>query len=146
MKEKLTNVCTYPEAWSEKNGQRYPAAEMGYMRAYHDKYRWWNTAFPVHPELHDPKLIKEFDRVYNAFAREFEDLAAVERFFSERGEQIGPDEYNAYLELKYGFYWFRVRIGWGDYNLHLHCLSRAELLKARDGRNNDGETQADHAL
>ena len=63
LKEKLTKINPCPEAWNDRDGSKYPKAEMGYLRCDHDGSRWWNTVWRVHRELETPELMSELDAV-----------------------------------------------------------------------------------
>ena len=127
MKERMTNICPFADAWQDKDETRYPKSEVGYIRADYED-RWWNTVWPIHRQLETPELVREFDAVYAAFCREFPDFHAVCDFCRTSAEPTSSDtEYNAYLEGEHGVYWFRFITRYRDYNLYLHCLSRAVL-------------------
>lgn len=123
---RTSNPC--PQAWEDVDETGRPRAEVGYIRADHDRYRWWNTVWPVHRELTTTEIAAEIDSVYDAFIREFPDLTAVSRFCREQAESTSCDtEFNAYLEMPLAFYWLRLITRQGDYNLYLHCVSKAAL-------------------
>lgn len=129
MRELLQKHLFFRQAWLDSVDSR-PNSEVGYIRADHDGWRWWNTVWPIHKELETPELLAEFDAVYNAFTQEFANLNEVGRFCQKSAEAVGTDrgvEYNAYLMGEYGFYWLRMNTRKKEYNLYLHCYSRAML-------------------
>ena len=121
------NPC--PQAWADLgNDGRHPKAEVGYIRADFNGYRWWNTVWPVNKALETPEIVAEIDAVYDAFLRDFPSLEAVRRYCRERAEETSCDtEFNAYLEMPLGFYWLRLITRDRDYNLYLHCISKVAL-------------------
>ena len=133
--DKLTAENPCPEAWENKDENGRPRSELGYIRADHDGHRWWNTVWPVHnDELFTPELAKEFDGVYDAFIEAFPNLAALQRFCGDKAEATADStEFNVYLEEPLGFYWFRLITRKGDYNLYLHCISKAALQSKTGG-------------
>lgn len=129
MKEELMKTNPHPQVW-EGLEHRYPNSELTYFRADHDGYRWWNTLWPVNRGLETKELTTEFDGVYNDFIKEFPTLDALRRFCQINAQPTGdPTEFNLYLERKHGFYWLRVITRKGDYNLYLHCLSKAAMTE-----------------
>lgn len=127
MKEKLTKNNPYPQVWQNMDG-RNPSGEMGYIRADNDGFKWWSKAFPIHKELETKELIAELDSVFEAFTAEFPTMDELADFCLEKAEPTSdPDEFNAYLELEYGFYWFRMITRTHDYNLYLHCISKTAM-------------------
>ena len=69
-------------------------------------------------------------QIYVAFQKAFPDLNALRDYVqhdAERGED--PTEGNAYLEMEHGCYWLRFITRKGDYNLYLHALSRAAMIR-----------------
>jgi len=130
LKEKLVARCAYPRLWDEANCDNtgYPVSEMGYFRCDNDGYWWHNTVWPVHQEISTPELMAEFDAVLDAFRRTFKDLSAMRSWCGKYAGRTGSyDEYNAYYEGDHGFYWFRMITRRGDYNLYLHCYSKAAM-------------------
>lgn len=128
--DKLTKICPFPSIWEDKDENGRPRSELGYIRADHDGYRWWNTVWPVNKGLNDDDLIDEFDAVYNAFTEAFPSRTAMERYCMRELEPASTEgtEYNAYLDLDGpGFYWLRMITRKGDYNLYLHCYSKKAI-------------------
>ena len=134
LKEKLKNTCSFRRVWEEKGEERYPQCELCYVRAYHDGNQWWNSVFPVHPELKTQELVKEIDGIYVAFQKAFPDLKTVCDYVVHNAEQgDDPTEGNAYLEMEHGCYWLRLITRKGDYNLYLHVLSKAAMAGNANG-------------
>ena len=126
--EKLTSKNPCPQAWQDKSENGYPKSEMGYFRCDYDGYKWWNTVWPINRELETPELIREFDSLYDSFRQVFPSREAMTIYCRSHAEPTSDStEYNAYLELEHGFYWFRMITRKGDYNLYLHCISKAAL-------------------
>ena len=131
-KKKITDINPCPAAWTDKADNGHPVAEMGYFRADYDGCRWWNTVWPINKHHETPELIAEFDSVLDDFFNAFPSLSVMTRFAEEYAEPTADStEYNAYLDLKYGYYWMRMRTIPKDYNLYLHCISKA-ALKLKD--------------
>lgn len=129
MREKLTKNNPHSQIWQSMDG-RNPSSEMGYIRADNDGYKWWSRAFAVHKELETKELITELNSVFEDFIAEFPTMDELADFCLEKaGPTSDPDEFNAYLELEHGFYWFRMIIRTRDYNLYLHCISKAAMSK-----------------
>lgn len=134
LKDKLIRENPYPQAWQDKGDNGYPRSELGYFRCDYDGYRWWNTVWPVNGHLSEPELVKEFDSVYDAFLKAFPTREKMRKYCQEQAEPTSDGtEFNAYLDLKYGFYWLRMITRQGDYNLYLHCLSKAALAQKSGG-------------
>ena len=137
--EKLSNKNPCPEAWQDKGENGYPKSEMGYFCCDYDGYKWWNTVWPVNRELETPELIREFDSLYDDFLKVFPSREAMGVYCRSHAEPTSdPTEFNAYLELEHGFYWLRMITRKGDYNLYLHCLSKAALAGNKGGQDDDG--------
>lgn len=99
---------------------------MGYIRAYFDGYRWWNTAFQVHRKLETPERIAELDALYALFRRQVKSLQALGAFCRRyAGPDDDPDEFNGYVRTEHGVYWFRFILRKGDYNLYLKAFEPA---------------------
>lgn len=130
LSEKLTAHCPYPRMWDADNcdNTEKPVSELGYFRCDYDGYQWHNTAWPVHSNLFTQELASELDAVYDAFCRSFKTLTAMSKWCHLFGGKTGAyDEFNAYYEGELGFYWFRMITRRGDYNLYLHCYSKAAM-------------------
>ena len=123
---KTENPC--PEAWECKGENGYPISEMGYLRCDNDGHQWWSTAWPVNRKLESPGLIAEFDEVCASFRRAFPTREAMAQWCREQAQPTSdPTEFNTWYEGKHGIYWLRMITRRGDYNLYLHCLSKAAL-------------------
>lgn len=130
LKDKMTARCHYPRLWDAANcdDTRKPVCELGYFRCDNDGYWWHNTVWQVHWNLFTQELAAEFDGVLDAFRRSFKDLAAMRQWCYANAGRCGcSDEFNAYYEGDHGFYWFRMITRRGDYNLYLHCYSKATM-------------------
>ena len=135
--EKLSNENPCPQAW-QKGENGYPRSELGYFRCDYDGYRWWNTVWPINRSLGTPELITEFDSVYDAFLKAFPTREAMRKYCLAHAEPTSEGtEFNAYLTMEYGFYWLRMITRKGDYNLYLHCISKAALA----GHEGDQDTE-----
>lgn len=124
LKDRLLTTCSFKELWEKKGDNGYPKAELAYFRCDWEGH-WWNTVWPINREWETPELVKEFDGLKEAFFREIPTFDAMVRFCEQHCEKIGKDEYNAYFEGEHGLYWFRFIARYRDYNLYLHCYSRA---------------------
>ena len=128
LSDKLMNKNIHPEIWNDLGDSRYPACELGYFRCDHDGHTWWNKVFPVNNSLYSKALGDEFDMVYKSFTKSFKDRHAMAKWCNICAEPTADDtEFNAYLELNHGYYWFRMITRRGDYNLYLHCYDRREM-------------------
>lgn len=125
LKSLLVCTCPFPQVFDDLDVNKRPKAEIGYFRADHDGSHWWNTVWPAyHKELETPELIDEFNTVYETFIETFPTLSDMKDYCLEYAEPTeDPTEFNAYLELKHGWYWLRL-ITRRDYNLYLHCYSK----------------------
>ena len=136
---RLTTSCSFMDAWENKGDGRYPESELCYIRAYHDGDRWCMSVFPVNWHLKTKKLAAEADEVYANFKKAFPSLKAVRDYVEHDVEPLDgdPTEGNAYLELEYGRYWFRMITRKGDYNLYLHVLSKSAMGKLYEEQDDD---------
>lgn len=76
----------------------------------------------------------EFDSLYVAFLKTFPTRDAMRVYCEAHAERTTDGtEYNAYVELEHGFYWLRMIPRKGDYNLYLHCISKAALAPKSGG-------------
>ena len=117
---KLTKTCPCPDAWDRKNERGYSAAELEYFRCDYDGYRWWDTVWPINPEVETPELTEEFDAVLEAFKETFPTLDDLKDYCHKHLlPHPSPIEFNVWLDLD----------GPGYYNLYLHCLSKAALAE-----------------
>ena len=135
MKERMTARCAYPRLWDAENcdDTGYPVSELGYFRCDNDGYWWHNTVWPLHQDISTPELTDEFNAVLDAFRRSFKDLSAMRKWCYASAARTGDyDEFNAYYEGEHGFYWFRMITRRGDYNLYLHCFSKAVMQSGQD--------------
>jgi hypothetical protein len=90
--------------------------------------QWWSTAWPVNRALETPELIAELDGGFVGFRKAFRNREAMARWCREHAQPTSdPTEFHAWYEGKHGSYWLRMITRRGDYNLYLHCLSRAAL-------------------
>ena len=125
--DKITWENPHPEIWRDKETQ-YPDCELGYFRCDYDGYRWWNTVWPSHNELNTYELVKEFDSLYDEFLETFPTRDAMSAYCKTHAKPTSDaTEFNAYVELEYGFYWLRMITRKGDYNLYLHGFSKAAM-------------------
>ena len=128
LKNELMSENIHPEVWSDKNSDGNVSSELGYLRADHDGYRWWNKFWPVNPSLLTVKLRDEFNMVYDSFRKAFKDREDMAAWCHKSAAPTADDtEFNAFLELEHGYYWFRLITRRGDYNLYLHCYSRKAM-------------------
>ena len=125
LSEKMLVACACPNLVMDKDDTGYPKAEVGYHRCDYDGYRWWSTAWPLHKELASPDIASELDTVRDAFFRSFKDLDAMRKWCVSNAQRVGDGEYNAWYETPKALYKFRMITRRGDYNLYLHCFSKA---------------------
>lgn len=130
LKDKLVPTLPFDDVWADRDAEREPVSEVGYIRADHDGYRWWNTCWHKHKALETPEIISEIDAVYEAFTESFPDLPAMTDYCRQSaGKTSESTEYNAYYVGMYGCYWLRMITRRRDYNLYLHCYSKAAMKK-----------------
>ena len=130
LKAKLSAHCDY---FTDDLAPGSSSALLGYIRADHDGYRWWRSNWPANDDLFTDALREEFDAVYDAFLRSFKDLRALGKWIASAG--LGYEDYgygdrgyrDAYYDGEHGYYLFRMNVDRGDYNLYLHCFSKAAL-------------------
>ena len=135
LRDKMFARCPYPRLWDKANcdDTGYPVSELGYFRCDHDGYAWHNTVWPLHQTILTDELAAEFDAVLSAFRRSFKDIRTMSAWCGRNAGRTGSyDEYNAYYEGDFGFYWFRMITRRGDYNLYLHCYSKAAMQSQQD--------------
>jgi len=130
LKDKLVPDLPFDDVWNDKDEKNEPATEVGYIRADYDGYRWWNTCWHKHEALETPEIIAEIDAVYNAFKESFPDLAAMTNWcWNNASRTNDTTEFNAYYVGEHGCYWLRMITRRRDYNLYLHCFSKAAMKK-----------------
>lgn len=133
---KLQVVCPFPQVFEEIEDPEAIVPiyrwKIGHIRADHDGYRWWNTAWPCHKELATLKICQEMDQVYDALTAKdaFADLSVLRsycsRFPKARANASRDDEYNFYYEGSSCLFWLRCITRQGDYNLYLHGFLKAD--------------------
>jgi hypothetical protein len=133
IRDKMKKTCPCPSAWDRKNERGYSAAELGYFRCDYDGYRWWDTVWPINPEVETPELTEEFDSVLEAFKETFPTLDDLKEYCHKNLlPHSSPIEFDVWLDLGGpGYYWLRIRLIPRDYNLYLHCISK-KALKEND--------------
>lgn len=101
---------------------------MGYIRAYYDGYRWWNTAFQGNQKLETQERIAELDALYALFCKQVKSLQSLNAFCRQyAGPDEDQDEFNGYVQTEHGVYWFHFILRRGDYNLYLKAFEPAVL-------------------
>ena len=128
LKTLMTGTCPFPQVFDNKDKAKdnRPESELAYFRCDYDGYRWWNTVWHIHPELETLELVGEFDSVFKDFIGTFPTLSDLSRFCMTSLSPTGdPTEYDAFLEMEHGYYWLLMITRKGDYNLYLHCYSKA---------------------
>lgn len=140
IKKELTNTCSFPEIWNDKDDSGRPMTEMGYMRSYLSHGTWFCDPFVVHSHLNTQNRAKELDMVNNAIMEAFPSLEELERFCKEHGQGTSePTEWNLYCTGIHCHYWIRVIIRERDYNLYVHAYvipSESNLRSERSGGGN----------
>ena len=129
IKSHLKKACPFTHVYDDKGPDGRPASEIGYIRADFDGYRWWSSSWAVHPDLETPQILREFDAVCKAFFEAFPSLEALKEYCEKKTAQTpDPTEFNAYLNLEYGYYWLRMITREKDYNLYLRCYKRNHVV------------------
>lgn len=133
--EQLKTECSFSEVFRDIEHREgtlndVPRKKIGHIRADYDGYRWWNTAWPCHPELATPDVTAEIDQVYNALTADdaLADFDTLVRFCHAHPEaHVHPDEYqeyNFYLEGTLCNFWVRLITRWRDYNMYLNAFTK----------------------
>lgn len=126
-------LCTnnpYSQATEDRAENGYPKSELAYFRCDYDGNRWWNTVWPINRNLESTELINELDSLYSDFLKEFPDLKTMANFcYTHHEDPWDKTVFDYYLDLEHGFYWLKMITRKGDYNLYLHCLSKADMQK-----------------
>lgn len=129
LKDKLTKDLPFDDVWIDEDENGTPVSEVGYIRADHDGCRWWSTAWRKHKDLETPEICKEIDAVYEAFKASFKNIPVMRTWCWRNARQVSDTEFNAYYVGEYGCYWLRMITRCRDYNLYLHCYSKAAMKK-----------------
>ena len=125
IKKDLKKACPFTQAFDDKGEDGRPKSEVGYFRCDNDGYKWWSTAWHINEDLETPELVEEFDGLCEAFFEAFPTLNSMAAFCQREFDPMSdPTEFNAYLELDHGCYWFRMITRPRDYNLYLYCYSK----------------------
>ena len=127
---KLTNDNPYPQATEDKAENGYAKSELAYFRADYDGNKWWSTVWPINRDLESTELVKEVDSLFADILNEFPDLKTMTSYCHTHFEDPWDKTvFDYYLELEYGFYWLKMITRKGDYNLYLHCFSKADMTE-----------------
>ena len=129
----LQMECFFTKAIAETEdvpGSIFPVLKhkIGHICADYDGYRWWNTPWPLHPELETPEICAEIDKVYEALTGKtaFCNLTALTSFCKAHPDAcVGSEyrnEYNFYFEGERCNYWIRLITRQKDYNLYLNAF------------------------
>jgi len=78
----------------------------------------------VNREIVTEDLAREADMVMESFRKAFKDRHYMGAWCGKTFGYNDDNEYNAFLELEHGYYWFRMIDRKGDYNLYLHVIGR----------------------
>ena len=119
----LTIKSPFPEVMPEDDSRR-----IGYYRCDNDGYCWSSTFWPENTENRPKELIQEFLDVREAMFRTFKTLGALTRYCEQESKQIAPrvyDEFESFLNLKYGCYKIKFITRRGDYNLYIYCYDKS---------------------
>lgn len=127
----LKSECSFAEVFDDLEAETGdPKRKIGYMRADHNGYRWYNSVFPCHNELCSPEIANEIDRVYDRLIADdaFRTLTELRRYCHAHPECVVSkdcqDEYNFYLEGEHCLFWIRCITRSKDYNLYLHAFTK----------------------
>lgn len=127
----LTAECPFKEVFDDIDAETgYPKRKIGYMRADHNGYRWYNSVFPCHNELCTPEIVNEIDRVYDRLIADdaFRTLAELKSFCYAHSDcavdQDRQDEFDFYLVGESCLFWIRCITRFRDYNLYLHAFTK----------------------
>lgn len=131
--EQLKTECSFSEVFQDieyRDGRfnDVPRKKIGHIRADHDGYHWWSTAWPCHPELVTPEITAEIDWVYETLTAKdaLADYDTLTCFCAAHPEaRVHPEEdqeYNFYLEGMSCNFWVRLITRWRDYNMYLNAF------------------------
>lgn len=127
----LKPECSFTEIFDdldEKTGE--PKRKIGYMRADHNGYRWYNSVFPCHNDLCTAEIAHEIDYVYDRLIADnaFRTLTEMQRYcYAHKDCAVSKDthdEYNFYFEGDHCLFWIRCIARFKDYNLYLHAFTK----------------------
>lgn len=132
--EQLKTECSFSEVFQDTERadgslNDVPRKKIGHLRADYN-YRWWNTAWPCHPELATPEITAEIDQVYEALTAKdaLANLDTLIDFCCAHPEaRVTPNEgqeYNFYLEGEFCNFWVRLITRRGDYNMYLSAFTK----------------------
>ena len=134
--ERLKTEYPFPkvfEEWEhpERSWIDIPRRKIGHIRADHDGYRWWNTAWPCHPALATTEIKTEIDRTYEALTAPdaLKDLHTLTRFCEAHPEACVDrefrQEYNFFLKGESCDFWIRLITRKRDYNMYLNAFTKS---------------------
>jgi len=134
--KQLQTKCPFPEAFEdmeyvESAFDKAPRRKIGHIRADYNGHRWWNSAWPCHPELATEAVKAEIDQVYDALTAKdaLKDLPTLARFCEAHPEACADrefrQEYNFYLTGESCDFWIRLITRERDYNLYLNAYAKA---------------------
>ena len=127
LRSELMSDNIHPDLWVWGSG-KYPGTMLGYFRADHDGCSWWSTANLVNNGLYTEALNKESAMVLASFKEAFKSRAEMAGWCRDHAKRTADDtEFDAFLELEHGYYWFHMITRPGDYNLYLYTFSRKAM-------------------
>lgn len=131
--DELTAECPFPEVFTDYEDENAAVKvyrrKIGHIRADYS-YMWYNSIWPVHPEITTKEMEHEIDDVYSRLiARDaFKNLFEMRQFcrlHSEaKAEGNSNDEYNFYYVGEHCFYWIRCITRERDYNIYLNAFTK----------------------
>ena len=130
----LSTICNFKDAWDKEEicpaflgTAPRPVKEVGYWRADHNGYRWYQGYFPVHPEYVTPAMNEEVMRLVKDILETEpinQGIPGILKFCADYPESVLKDgirnRYNFYLEGKEANYWVSFLDLPKDYNFYLH--------------------------
>lgn len=132
MVEKLRVDCPFPRVFEDVEDKTAIMPnyrrKLLHIRADNDGYRWWSTVWYSHRELYGEAIWREVESVYEELisSEEFRTLESLRNFCEGMPEarvgDEGSEEYNFYLIGELCFYWIRLNMIKGDYNMYLHVF------------------------
>lgn len=131
----LLKKCSFSEVFDKENlapapdslnSARQPVKKMGHFRIIYDYGTTWSSQYiPCRNELKTHELVEESMSCLKKLEERFSSLEEL-REFCEQGhaEKVGEQEYNCYIEGRYGNYWLRFNTWKHDYNIYCHVFTK----------------------
>lgn len=128
MKEKIKNNlkkdCSFLSAWNQLDETTHSVHEMGYVRAYNNRFGWADSTHIVHKQYVSKDRYAELMQVSKSLMSVFPTLDSLDAFCQNFAEALPGKEYNLYYEGNTANFWIRAIPRSGDYNLYIHSIAK----------------------